>query len=136
MNGYIKASADTVGDASSFEFRVVNRPRLVLRGEYGFVKTMASGLIESNKSNGEEYQLESEEGKGVAIKKTSTGKYLAVGSDHVSANSDEPEWFSIELFANSKCALKTADGKYLQTAQNGGFTATGSEPGKFTLFEY
>jgi len=135
MNGYIKASADAVGDASSFEFRVVNRPRLVLRGEYGFVQTMPSGLLESNKSAGDEYTFESEEGKGVAIKATS-GKYVAVGAENVSANSDEPEWFSIELFANSKCALKTADGKYLQTAQNGGFTATGSEPGKFTLFEY
>jgi len=137
MNGYIKASADSVGDAESFEFRVVNRPRLVLRGAYGFVSTLPSGLLDSAFSDGEEYRLESVEGKGVAIVHGKSGKYVRVNDRNgLSVNGDEPEWFTIELFANSKCALKTAEGKYLQTAQNGGFSATGSEPSTYTLFEY
>jgi len=136
MNGYLKPSADEASeDAKSlFVFEIVNRPRLALRGEYGFINTLPSGLLECNKSTAEIYSLETKDGL-VAIQ-DSKGKYWQIGEAGISASSGTPEYYNIELFQNSKMAI-SKDGRYFASSQNGNFKAEGSSgDDKLCLFEY
>ena len=52
MMNYLHANVDdaTEENGGVFTYEIVNRPRLVLRGEFGFVGTLPSGLLECNKS--------------------------------------------------------------------------------------
>lgn len=134
MNKYCKANADSAEGNALFVFEIVNRPRLALRGEYGFVNTMPSGLLECNKSTAEIYALETVEGK-VAIK-NSAGQYWQITDTGVSAIGGAAEYYNIEFYQNSKCAIKSDAGAYFKSAQNGAFTANGGAVDKFTLFEY
>jgi len=136
MNGYIKASAGEASDddKSLFVFEIINRPRLALRGEYGFINTLMSGLLECNKSTAEIYALETKDGL-VAIK-DANNKYWKVGDAGISAASDSPEFYNIELFQNSKMAISFG-GKYFASSQNGQFKADGSSGNSSAcLFEY
>jgi fascin 1/2 len=132
-NSYLKATATEPTGEALFAFTVVNRPRLVLRGVFGFVNTLPSGLLECNKSDFETFNLETSP-EGVAIT-DSKGKYWAVGDGAISAKGDAPEWYTIELFKNSKLTIKHGSNLF-KGAQNGAFTATGSSPDQHTLFEY
>jgi fascin 1/2 len=134
MNGYLKCSADdaSVEAKSLFEFTLVNRPRLVLRGEYGFIGTMATGLLECNKSQPQQFNLETKDGL-IAI--SSEGKYFKVGEIGISCSSASPEYYQVELTQNSKLAIKH-NGSYFQSAQNGALTASGAALDTYTLFEY
>lgn len=134
MNTYFKANGDSVAEESLFTFALVNRPRLALRGAYGFINTMGSGLLESNKSSAEVYNLQFAD--GLVSLQSSSGKYWKVGENGISAVGDAAEYFKIELYQNSKCALVTDSGAYLQCKQNGAFTATGSGINDDSLFEY
>jgi len=136
MNGYLKAEAADASEESKslFEFTLINRPRLALRGEYGFIGTMASGLLECNKSEYELYSLETVNGS-IAIS-ASNGKYLKVGDNGISAIGASAEYYNMELQQNSKMAIKF-NGSYFQSAQNGAFTATGADPKDTSCqFEY
>ena len=137
MNKYVDAKAKEEGDDSDlFTFTLVNRPRIAFRGEYGFVGTMPSGLLECNKSEAEIYNLECHEGL-YAFKSTgATPKYWKAGGQGFSAVSDEPEYYSLEFQQNSKVAIKTDAGNYLSSSQNGAFTAKGSSISAAELFEF
>jgi fascin 1/2 len=134
-NKYLKPSADVASEEekSLFTHTLVNRPRVVLRGSEGFINTLPSGLLECNKSEAEFYDAEYQGGR-IAVKGKS-GKYWKVGDNGISVVSDTPEFYDMELFPNSKLALKF-NGKFFQSAQNGAFTATGSAADAKTLFEY
>jgi len=132
-NGYLKADGDDASGESLFQFSIVNRPRLVLRGHHGFVATLPSGLLECNKSEMEMFAFETSS-DGVAIK-GANGKYWGVTDTGISANGDAAEYYHIELYKNSKCTI-THDGKTFMGAQNGAFTASGVGATEYTLFEY
>lgn len=135
MNSYLAAKGDEANDENGglFTYEIVNRPRLVLRGEYGFVGTLPSGLLECNKSVPEVYSMSISNGK--CNISHANGKFWKVGSNGVSASGGSPEDYTIELYDNSMLCLKSGD-KYFQGAQNGAFTLTGSKPDKSTFFEY
>jgi fascin 1/2 len=135
MNNYLHANVDeaTEENGGVFTYEIVNRPRLVLRGEYGFVGTLPSGLLECNKSTPEIYIMVVHDGK-VQISHQN-GKYWKVGSNGVSCSGGSPEDYAIELYDNSMLCLKMGD-KYFQGAQNGAFTLTGTKADKSTHFEY
>jgi fascin 1/2 len=135
MNGYLKCNAAAADEESKslFEFTIINRPRLALRGEYGFIATMGSGLLECNKSDFETMSLETKDGL-IAISNMD-GKYFKVGDNGISAVGAAPEYYTVELFQNSKLAIKH-NGSYFQSAQNGALTATGGSIDKSTLFEF
>lgn len=133
-NGGLIANSDSENDESTYVFEIINRPRLALRGEHGFVNTLPSGALECNKSTPEAYQLHVT--KGVGNITGANGKYWKVGANGVVAcNGDQPEPVFMEFVEHSKCLIKMGD-KYLQGSQNGGFTATGTKADASTLWEY
>jgi fascin 1/2 len=135
MNSYLSAKGDDATDENGglFTYEIVNRPRLVLRGEYGFVGTLPSGLLECNKSGPEVYTMAIKDGKCQIS--NASGQFWKVGSNGVSCTGSAPEDYHIELYDNSMLCLKSGD-KYFQGAQNGALTLTGSKPDKSTFFEY
>jgi len=134
LNKYLVAKADTITEGARFTYEIVNRPNLVLRGEYGFVGTLPSGLLECNKSTADSFNCTIKDGD-VALANNDSGKFWKVNSNGVSANGDSAENYNIEIYDNSKLAIKFGD-KYFQSNQNGAFTATGTKIDKYTLFEY
>lgn len=135
MNSYLHAAEAeaTEENGGEFTFEIINRPRLVLRGEYGFVGTLPSGLLECNKSNPEIYTMAVNDGK-VQVSHEN-GKFWKVGANGVSCTGGSAEDYAIELYDNSMLCLKMGD-KYFQGAQNGAFTLTGTKPDKSTHWEY
>lgn len=131
-NKYLSAKADAVSDHTLYTWELTNRPRLVLRGEYGFMGTLPSGLLECNKSEATVYDMSVKEGK-CAI--SAGPKFLKVHSNGISANGESAEPYFLEIYDNSKLAVKH-DGKYFQSSQNGALTLTGTKLDKYTLFEY
>lgn len=135
LNSYLaaKGTEATEDNGGLFTYEIVNRPRLVLRGEHGFVGTLPSGLLECNKSVPEVYSMSISD--GACQISHHNGKFWKVGSNGVSCTGTAPETYHIELYDNSFLCLKSGD-KYFQGAQNGAFTLTGSKPDKSTFFEY
>lgn len=142
-NGYIHASGDSASDddATTYVWEIVNRPRLILRGEYGFVGTLPSALLQCSVSTPETYAMEISQGF-CKISHTGTGKYWTVKGDgsKVVADGSEPTTFTMSLHKDSRmCLMHTgSDGKvkYLTYHQNGDLTMTGDKPTTATLFEY
>jgi len=133
MNSYLQTKGSDGDEKSLFVYEIVNRPRLVLRGEHGFVGTLPSGLLECNKSLPEVYSMQIV--KGVCHISHASGKYWSVGANGVSCSGTEKEDYHISLHPNSMLAI-SCNGKYFQGAQNGAFTLTGTKIDKSTLFEY
>jgi len=135
LNGYIHAKgSDASSDSKTvYVYEIVNRPKLVLRGEYGFIGTLPSGLLECNKSVPEVYSMHITQ--GFCKISHANGKYWKVGPNGVSATGDSPEQYTMSLHEDSMMCLMH-DGKYFEGFQNGAFTLTGTKPGKSTLFEY
>merc|ERR1712166_1074421 len=90
-------------------------------------QTMGSGLLEVNKSSPDVYSLESAGGRFAVL--DASGKYWTVGENgNTSATGDSAQFFYVELKQNSKLALRTESGKYLQVDAGGGFlVANGSD---------
>lgn len=135
LNGYIHASADapSTDSKSVFVYEIINRPKLVLRGEYGFIGTLPSGLLECNKSTPEVYSMHVTQ--GYCKISHANGKYWRVGDNGVTCQGDTPEQYCMSLHEDSMLCLYK-DGKYFEGFQNGAFTLTGAGPGKSTFFEY
>lgn len=135
-NGKIHATgASSDDEAAVFVWEMVNRPRLVLRGEYGFVGTLPSGLLECNKSTPEVYNMHITQGK-CSISHDSTNKFWQVKSDgNLVCDGSSAMPFTMELHRESKMCL-TYEGKYLSCSQNGHLTMTGKDANKATFFEY
>jgi fascin 1/2 len=132
MNKVLKANGDDAGSAEnpgcSFVMELINRPQLVLRGTYGFVHTLPSGLLECTSTTPEVYSVEPQDGKYAIYTPTAQGekKYWKVGQNGITASESEPEFYSLSLAPNSKLNL-SFEGKYFAGAQNGAFTASGGD---------
>jgi len=134
-NNMLKAVGDGEDENTTYVYEIVNRPRLVLRGEYGFVGTLPSGLLECNKSVPEVYAMHVTQGF-CKIKHQDSGKYWKLSDNGVSADGDNEELYTMELHPNSMLCLISPDNKYLEGFQNGEFKFSGGGPGKSTFFEY
>ena len=66
------------------------------------------------------------------------GKYMGLdGDSNVIISADKPRDFYFELRAHTHMIIRDASsGRLLKGAQNGGFTATGSDISSATLWEY
>jgi len=136
-SGQLAAIEDSISDTSSYVFEVINRPKLVLRGEHGFVGTLPSGLLECNKSAPEVFHMHVVQ--GVCEIRGSNGKYWKVGDNSViTVTGDSPTPMFLEFVEYTKFLIRVGDpkGPYLQGSQNGAFTATGTSVDKSTLWEY
>jgi len=135
MNKYLKVNgSDPEADRAQFTFELINRPKIVLRGEYGFVGTLPSGLLECNKSEAEVYDVSIKDGM-YALANATSGKYWVVGDNGVSCTGDAAEYYDMQLHKESKLTLGL-DGKLFSGSQNGEFKASGAGANKETLFEY
>ncbi|XP_013420441.1 fascin [Lingula anatina] len=138
MNGSLYAVSDTVTDKEKFMLTLVNRPILVLKGQYGFVgfKTPNSPKLDCARSVYDIITL-SQNPDGTYCMKAPNGNYLAVTSDgSIAAENATPYKFILELREHSKFAIKAENGCYLKGEQNGIFSATGTEINANTLWEY
>jgi fascin 1/2 len=135
LNGYIHAvGAEASADAKTeFCYEIVNRPKLVLRGEYGFVGTLPSGLLECNKSVPEIYTMHVT--KGFCKISHANGKFWKIGANGISCSGETAEEYTMSLHEESMMCLMSG-GKYFEGFQNGEFKCTGTKPGKSTYFEY
>lgn len=135
-NGALYANGDGSEENTRFEFKIINRPTLMLRGQYGFVGVKgASGRVECNRARGTVFNLECS--NGAYRLKTHDGKYWTVDQDGVAATASAPVDFYLEFAQRSKVLIKHAEsGKYLEGEQNGGFKATGTAENINTLWEF
>jgi len=133
-NGGLAATGSSSSDEDSqYIWEIINRPRLVLRGEHGFLGTNPSGVVQCNKSVPEVFTLHVT--AGVSHISASNGKYWQVGGDNVTASGSEPTEFYLELVEHSKMLVRYGD-KYLQGFQNGGLKFSGDGASESTLWEY
>jgi hypothetical protein len=149
-NNYLKASTDLTSDdaipeAAKFVYELVNRPRLVLRGEYGFIGVSpVAGELQCNKANYETFSMHVSGGvceiKGTAV--DGSEKYWAVSDDRtkITVSGSAKQALYLEFVEDSKFAIRynDSDGStyYLRGIQNGAlnFTATGID--KESLWEF
>lgn len=130
---------------------------LVLKSDQGFVgyKSGSSSKLECNKANYEAIQVERGplglvyfKGKDlfvmshrwrVQIRLVGTGqsgRYWQINSDGISADSDTPEGFYLELREPSKLCIKGGDGAYLMADKNGAFAAGSRDSETATRWEF
>ena len=118
-NGGLVAAGNGSEPTSIFTLTLINRPELVLRGQFGFLGIKgASGRVEVNKSHPDAFLLTSRDG---AYNLSFQGKYWTVDRDGVAATSSSPVDFYFEFVERSKFLIKHAEsGKYLEGEQAGG----------------
>ena len=135
-NGRMSAESAELTDECKFVFDFINRPLLVLRGNYGFVGVKGnSGVLECNRSQYDVFQVTCN--GGVFHIQGGNGKYMGLdGDENVTITSDAPVDFLFELRAHTHVVIVAPNGKFLQGAQNGGFTAKGTTISSSTLWEY
>uniref|UniRef100_A0A194AP68 Fascin n=1 Tax=Pinctada fucata TaxID=50426 RepID=A0A194AP68_PINFU len=141
QNGSLFTTADSVGDTEKFRVKIVNRPQLVLKSEYGFVgiKGKPDKADAECCCNRVTYDVITLEGSndGMYAFKASNGKYWSVGSDkRVMADGEGPTKFFIEFHGCSKLVIRTTDGTLLKGEQNGLFKADGTEINNLTQWEF
>ncbi|GLH06603.1 Protein singed [Gryllus bimaculatus] len=113
------------------------KPILVLKCEQGFVgyKSASSPKLECNKATYETIQVERSE-KGVVFFKGQNGKYWHVDGESVTADSDTPEGFFLELREPTRICIKSVGGEYLIANKNGNFRLGDTDYENATKWEY
>ncbi|KAK7861730.1 hypothetical protein R5R35_008703 [Gryllus longicercus] len=136
-SGHLYANCDTVEDNAKYFFYLINRPILVLKCEQGFVgyKSASSPKLECNKATYETIQVERSE-KGVVFFKGQNGKYWHVDGETVTADSDTPEGFFLELREPTRICIKSVGGEYLIANKNGNFRLGDTDYENATKWEY
>eukprot|EP00040_Diaphanoeca_grandis_P020010 m.106085 g.106085 ORF g.106085 m.106085 type:complete len:648 (-) comp27699_c0_seq1:105-2048(-) len=132
-NGCLKANGSEIAQESSYIWEIINRPKLVLRGELGFVGTTTSGSVECNKSHPQVFTMHVT--AGMCKISNSAGKFWGVEGDRIKCNSDEPTLFTMQLKANSKLTLHH-ESNVLFGAKNGMMEFGPNPTGKSSLFEF
>ena len=136
-NGKMASNKDAVDDTCKYVFEFINRPILVLRGEFGFVGVKgASGVLECNRS---QYDVFGVEGDAGTYKiKGANGKFWRIeGDNSISVNGDSPIDFYLELRAHTHMCIMAPNGQYVKGQQNGSFSAAGGTSiNSSVLWEY
>jgi fascin 1/2 len=133
-SGQVCATSDTIDEFSEYVFEVINRPKLVLRGEHGFVGTLPSGLLECNKSGPEVFHMHVT--GGVCEIRGGNGKYWKVGDNSViTVTGDSPTPMFLEFVENTKFLTRAGapTAPPPQGGPNGAFPAPGPPPPKAPL---
>lgn len=136
-SGHLYATSDTVDETCKYFFYLVNRPILVLKSEQGFVgyKSASSPKLECNKATYETIQVERGD-KGIVYFKGQNNKYWHFDTEGVTADSDTPEGFYLELREPTRLCIKTANGNYLTASKNGCFRLGDTNIESATQWEY
>lgn len=149
MNGSLYAVSEEVSDKEKFSITLVNRPRLILKCDHGFVgfKTPTNPRYECNKAASDPVKLipfrtlktpAAEASPAAYCLQGQNGRYWTVdpADGGVSADSAEPQPFILELTGRSRVAVRAPTGNYISAEQNGTMWAKHAELDKATLWEY
>lgn len=121
-----------------FIFTLINRPILVLRGEYGFIqpKTGHTGRYDCNRSAYEVLTMQAHHGTYTLF--GANGKPWKMDESTHSFSADGRDAFTItlELVRHTRMLIKCPNGKYLRGESNGLLAANGDGLDKETLWEY
>jgi len=139
-SGHLFANCDVIEDNARFFFYLINRPILVLKCEQGFVgyKNVASGssnVLECNKANYETLIVEREE-QGKVHFKGQNGKYLRFGDGGLTADSETPTDFYLELRDPTHMCIKNGEGRYVMSEKNGTISLGSTDEQGATRWEY
>lgn len=128
MNKYIGANGDNGSeDDTQFVMEIINRPVIALRGSFGFIGKLESGILNCNRSTAEYFAMQAT-GQGYELE----GWTAADNAVNVASGGES---YSVELLKESKLAIKY-DGKYLEGFQNGEVKFSGSSIGVNSSWEY
>jgi len=135
LSGALVASADAVDEKEKFVLGIVNRPLLVLRGEFGYIG-MRGNKIECNRGNYDVLNLIFEDNYYKI--KAKNGKFFALDDgNNVVAAGDDGDNFAIVLKDTKHMYLKAVkNGMYLQGDQSGSLKATADKVGKNCIWEH
>jgi hypothetical protein len=138
--GHMKASSESAGDLEVFRIALVNRPILVLKCDFGLVgyKNKTGYKLECNKATFNVVLLEeSPDHAGYYYFKGSHCLYWDIGADFgVTATSQQPAAFSIELVPNNRMVIKGPNGCYLKGEQSGSLTCSAQDSRSATQWEF
>ena len=135
-NGQLAATGVEANEDAYFVFEMINRPILVLRGEYGFVGTKgAAATLECNRSQYDVFEVECKEGEYFFSK---DGKFwkLEDGENTITCSSAQPVPYTIELRAHTHMCIRAPNNNYIAGEQHGGFKAVKNVIDGSTLWEY
>eukprot|EP00049_Salpingoeca_infusionum_P017210 m.352155 g.352155 ORF g.352155 m.352155 type:complete len:497 (-) comp16455_c0_seq1:394-1884(-) len=134
-NGALLATGDGSEPTALFTFTIINRPRLLLRGQYGFMGLKgASGRVEGNKSVGDFFIVEQKDGW---YNLKSEAGYWTVDADGLASNAGAPSNFVFEFVGPTHALIKHVDsGMYLEGEQSGAVKATASGANDNSLWEF
>jgi len=145
MNRQIHADGvDSSDEACQFVMTLTNRPTIALRGIHGFLKAAPSNQLQlfCNSSEPAFFGLSQGE-NGYVLEGWTTSEEANHGStgarsaDATVSMGAGVEEYHVELFQESRLAIKNlSNGKYLQTANNGWPSFSGTAVTKDTLWEY
>lgn len=119
--------------SSQYVWELINRPRLVIRTEHGFVNSAANGALTCHNPNPESFACHIS--KGLVQISASNGRYFANTPTGIAAVGSEPTLFEMVLLDNTNMTL-SLDGKLFQAFQNGDFSITGTKIDSSTILEF
>jgi fascin 1/2 len=152
MNGSLYAVSDELADRERFTLTLVNRPRLVLKCDHGYVgfKSATNARYECNKAASDPVKLISllKQQQGQTAETLPLAAYCLQGHNDrywtvdpvdgssLIADSVTPQPFILELCGMSRVAIRAPNGNYISAEQNGTMWAKHAELEKATLWEY
>jgi len=136
MTGALNCSSESCGDKEKFKMTILNRPIMILKGEFGFLG-LKNNKIEANRPIYDAFELDQAD-NGLYTFKGSNGKYWTTDGGQVMCTGEKGEatGFQLQLLGNSKIAIKTSADQYLRGENNGVLSATGTEVKNDTKFEF
>ncbi|XP_069757822.1 fascin-like isoform X3 [Narcine bancroftii] len=136
--GQLGVGHSTADDSQEFILKLVNRPLLILKSDFGFV-AFGSGTqrLDGNRPMYEASRMTSDEDGYYQFKLVSTDKYWELDKDgYITGTGEQPINFIIQLVGSNVLILKGPNGKYIITHQSGDFKATGEDAKSATMFLY
>eukprot|EP00800_Vazella_pourtalesii_P016020 TRINITY_DN4487_c0_g1_i1.p1 TRINITY_DN4487_c0_g1~~TRINITY_DN4487_c0_g1_i1.p1 ORF type:complete len:526 (-),score=117.10 TRINITY_DN4487_c0_g1_i1:393-1907(-) len=136
-NGQLSATSPEIVEDARFGFEFINRPRLILRCENGFVgQKTASPQLECTRSTYDIFEVH--DNKGVYRMRGKEGWWNIQADDTFTTNGANPQDFFFELRAHTRMCIVANNGKYILGESNGNFSATGDKSAVSlkTLWEY
>ncbi|XP_025082558.1 LOW QUALITY PROTEIN: protein singed-like [Pomacea canaliculata] len=138
--GSLTAGSDSATDKEKFRVKIVNRPILVLRSDFGFVGAKSPGAAKAdvvcNRTTYEVIYVESAS-TGAYLLKAANGKYWAVGEDGaIVADGSAKTQFWLQFRGNSMLTILADNGCFIKGEQNGLFRAVGREIDQTVLWEF
>lgn len=139
-SGHLFAKEDSAdaNDSTTFCFELINRPILVLKNDHGFVAATKRGdKYECARANYDVFKVTYDrENYAYHITSEDGQPWGIAGNNDVIPGAPAPANFTFEFEGQTTFHIGCPNGNYLTGGSNGLFTASASEKGPKTLWEY